>query len=310
MAVTLEGANFVLALLCAAAMGLAIQRGGTCTVAAVNELMYKRRPTQLLAMAEAALWVSGGLLLARQLGVTMALPQGHALTAWTFVGAVLLGLGAVVNGACVVGTIARLGSRQWAYAATPIGFYLGCVAVNKVFLMPAPQSSADASPLLIAPGWWLWAIVAWLAARCATGLWRHRTSLSSAWSPHAATASIGLCFVALLLLAGPWAYTDVLADLARGMAPELPKRLALCAALLAGALVGGWWRGQQGQRRMYATQVLRCAAGGALMASGSLLIPGSNDGLLLIGLPLLWPYALAALAVMAATVATVALALR
>jgi hypothetical protein len=169
--------------------------------------------------------------------------------------------------------------------------------------MPAPQPSADASPLLVAPGWVLWAIVVWLAARCAMGLWRHRTSLGSAWSPHVATASIDVCFVALLLLAGAWAFTDVLAGLARGMAPELPTRLALSAALLAGALVGGWWRGQLGRQRMNGTQVLRCAAGGALMASGSLLIPGSNDGLLLIGLPLLCPYAWAALAVMAATVA-------
>jgi len=27
-----------------------------------------------------------------------------------------------------------------------------------------------------------------------------------------------------------------------------------------------------------------------MMACGSLLIPGSNDGLILIGMPLLWPY--------------------
>jgi hypothetical protein len=37
--------------------------------------------------------------------------------------------------------------------------------------------------------------------------------------------------------------------------------------------------------------VARCFAGGVLMAWGSLLIPGSNDGLILIGMPLLRPYA-------------------
>jgi Sulphur transport len=299
------GATFVLALLCAAAMGLAIQRGGTCMVAAVHELVHERRPTRLLAMAEAALWVSAGLLLARQLGVTMALPQGHALTAWTVAGAVLLGLGAVVNGACVVGTVARLGRGQWAYAATPIGFYLGCVGVNTLFTMPAMPPAVEPSPLLGAPGWVACTIVALLVARGLAGLWRHRASLSNAWSPHAATAVIGVAFVALLLLSGAWAYTDVLADLARGATRDLPTRLAFDAALLAGALAGGWWRGRLGRRRVNASQVLQCAAGGALMAAGSLLIPGSNDALLLIGLPLLWTYAWVAAAVMAATLALV-----
>jgi toxin CptA len=38
------------------------------------------------------------------------------------------------------------------------------------------------------------------------------------------------------------------------------------------------------------------------MGCGSLLVPGGNDGLLLTGLPLLQPYALVALASMAAAI--------
>jgi Sulphur transport len=300
---TLEGAAFLLALMCAVAMGLAIHHGSTCTVAAVKELMHTRRPTRLLAMAEAALWVCGGLLIARQLGVTMTLPHGHALTAWTIAGAVLLGLGAVLNGACVVGTIARLGRGQWVYAATPIGFFAGCIVVPAVISLPTPAPSPDLSPVLAAPGWVAWALAALLGARAAHALWQRRRAMFSAWSPHAATASIGVAFIALLLLAGAWAYTDVLADAARGMTRELHARLALCAALLAGALLGGWMRGPTGHRRASAAWLLRCAAGGALMGAGSLLIPGSNDSLLLLGLPLLWPHAWLAVAVMATTVA-------
>jgi hypothetical protein len=73
--------------------------------------------------------------------------------------------------------------------------------------------------------------------------------------------------------------------------------------LLAGALAGGWSRGQLGRKRVRAAHVLRCAAGGALMASGSLLLPGSNDALLLLGLPLLWLNAWVAVALMGVTVA-------
>ena len=48
--------------------------------------------------------------------------------------------------------------------------------------------------------------------------------------------------------------------------------------------------------------MLRCFLGGMLMGWGSLLIPGSNDGLILVGLPLLWTYAWVAVLVMCVTI--------
>ena len=49
-------------------------------------------------------------------------------------------------------------------------------------------------------------------------------------------------------------------------------------------------------RRPAAGAVLRCFAGGALMAVGGLLVPGSNDGLVLLGMPNFHLYAWAAFA--------------
>jgi toxin CptA len=49
--------------------------------------------------------------------------------------------------------------------------------------------------------------------------------------------------------------------------------------------------------------LLQCFAGGLLMGWGSLLIPGGNDGLILLGLPLLWPYAWVAFGTMALSIA-------
>ena len=40
------------------------------------------------------------------------------------------------------------------------------------------------------------------------------------------------------------------------------------------------------------------------MGWGSLLIPGGNDGLILVGMPLAWPYAWLAFATMCVTIAT------
>src|SRR5580765_6445232 len=128
------------------------------------------------------------------------------------------------------------------------------------------------------------------------------------WSPHAATTVIGVTFVVLLLLVGGWAYTDVLAELARGMTASVGARTVLALALLAGAALGGWTAGLFRSTRLSPGRLLRCLAGGVLMGWGSLLIPGGNDGLILVGMPLGWPYACLAFATMFATIAAAQLA--
>ena len=297
-------AAWAAAALCAALMGFAIQRGATCVVAAVDEWTTQRRTTRLRALVEAALWVGGGLLAARAAGLLPHAPGGHALSGWTVAGAALLGVGAWVNRACVFGAIARLGTGEWAYVATPFGFYAGCASLPRLMGMPLP---AEASPVWRAPAAPLLAAFAAFAAwRLFTGLraWRRR---SLSWTPHAATTVIGLAFLAMLLLVGAWAYTDALADLAQGMTMGLAARLALFACLLGGALLGGWRAGRWSRALPPPSAWARCFAGGLLMGWGSGLIPGGNDGLILLGLPLGWPYAWVAFGVM---VAGVALAMR
>ena len=80
-------------------------------------------------------------------------------------------------------------------------------------------------------------------------------------------------------------------------------RMLLAAALLAGSLAGGWTAGQWRASLPSTTSALRCFAGGLLMGWGSLLIPGGNDGLVLLGMPLLWPYAWASVITMCAVIA-------
>ena len=125
----------------------------------------------------------------------------------------------------------------------------------------------------------------------------------------AATIGIGVTFVVTLLLAGRWAYTDVLADLASGMAASLAGPTLLLTALYIGALLGGRTAVRLRNVAPSAAQLARCFAGGMLMGWGSLLSPGSNDGLILIGIPLLRPYAWLAFAAMGVAIAA-ALALQ
>ena len=309
------GLAALLAALCAGVMGFAIQRGATCTVAAVDEWVSKRKARRLLAMAEASLWVAGGLALASAAGALHTVPAAYPLSGWVLLGSALLGLGAWVNRACVFGAIARLGSGEWAYAATPVGFYAGCLSVNALFSPPVPQPLAAASPVLqadaavallfIAFAAWrlLPALRAWAAQRRPQADAPARDLAQRLWSPHAATAVIGVTFVCILMLVGVWAYTDVLVQLAHGMSMTLALGVLCLAALYAGALLGGWTAGRWQHVPPSAGAIARCFGGGVLMAWGSLLIPGSNDGLILIGMPLLRPYAWVGIATMCATIA-------
>jgi len=136
----------------------------------------------------------------------------------------------------VFGAVARLGSGEWAYAATPLGFYVGCLSVMTAFARPAASTLAEPSPLFHRPGavgaifvaYALWRL------RPALSLWRRRSLIEGLreriWSPHAATIVIGVTFVITLLLAGRWAYTDVLADLARDGKRHSPPGTAGAAA--------------------------------------------------------------------------------
>jgi toxin CptA len=310
MEIVLGSLAFLVAALCAAAMGYAIQRGATCTVAAVDEVMTKRRCTRLVSMLEASLWVAGGLLIARALHVLPAVPAGHAVGVSTVVGGALLGLGAYVNRACVFGAVARFGSGEWAYLTTPLGFYLGCVGFVYAGVTP-PARLDTTSPILGAASWLAFAAGTLMLFRLMLALRKGgrpgvslgRVLAARVWSPHAATIVIGISFCIMLVLVGAWAYTDVLAELAHGMTRSTAARALLLAALLGGAALGGFTAGRFRHTRITARQLLRCVAGGVLMGWGSLLIPGGNDGLILVGLPLLWPFAWLAFLMMAVTIA-------
>ncbi len=300
-----------IALPLAATMGYAIQRGATCTVAAVDEVLSKRRARRLLALLEGAVWVLAGLLLGQALALMPPMPAGYAVSAWTVLGAALLGLGAAVNRACVFGAVARFGSGEWSYAATPIGFFLGCVLGQIPLAHSPPRPLSESALAFQAPATLAWLLGAWIAWRLLklfstrpdVASTPGRALLARVWQPHAATLVIAVTFFFMLYLVGPWAYTDVLSDWARGARGDTGGRTLLLLGLLGGASLGGWSAGRFRSTRIRGSDALRCLGGGALMGLGSVLIPGGNDGLILTGMPLLWPHAWVSFAVMCLTIA-------
>lgn len=311
MDTAIASAGFALALLCAVLMGYGVQRGATCAVSAMDEIVTYRRAGKLIAIVEAGLWVAGLLILLRVLGVTMAAPKGYTIGAWTILGGVLLGLGAWVNRACVFGTVARVGSGEWVYLLTPIGFVAGCFAAAPLVRAVAHAREPALSPVLAAADLLLLpfaVLVAWRLWQAAHAT-RRRALVSHIWSPHHATVVIGIAFVLMLLTVGTWAYTDALAEFAVGGMGATAWRLVLLGGLFLGSIVAGQAGGKAAPRPTLGGAA-RCLAGGMLLGAGGVLVPGSNDGLLLLGIPLLQPYAWVAFAAMIATIGAALLASR
>jgi hypothetical protein len=106
-------------------------------------------------------------------------------------------------------------------------------------------------------------------------------------------AVIGLGNGLLLVLARSWPYTSLLMQLARGGYDGLVRGATMAVIFVLGAVAGGMVRGfelQPGTTRDW----LPALAGGTVMGIGAVLVPGGNDVMLLVGVPLLLPNLLAA----------------
>lgn len=283
---------FLGALGAAGVMGFANQRGGTCTVAAIEEIVSTHRFGRLLALFETSLWVGGGLLLLNAANALPTKPRGYAAGLSTVAGGILFGLGAFVNRACLFGTVARLGSGEWAYAATPAGVFIGSLTTAGLQLATRLDKT---SPLLSASAWSaLGALVFFILRTVTHGVAIRRSNrhiLERIWSPHIATTVIGLAFLMAFVMAGDWDYADFLSDLAHGRTLGWMPKALLSMALVAGAIAGGWTAGRIKLVSPSPSSLVRHFAGGFLMGAGASVIPGGNTGIILLGMPMLWSYA-------------------
>lgn len=289
--------RLAIAFAAAGVMGFAIQRGGTCMVAAVSEVACERRVTRGLALAESALWVSGLLALAGLAGFMNGQHFSYTFGLAALFGGLLLGVGALANGACVFGTIARLGTGDWNYLLTPVGFFFGSLA-HAMLVLPSEQA---VSVMPDARGNWIvTALFApLLLARLArfAQVARRDGFAATLWNMHNSTLVIGAAFFVLALSAGPWTYPEALARAAHSGALPLALDIVLSVALLLGAVAGGWR--MQRLAGWNPSAALACFGGGALMGIGSAMIPGGNDNLTLVGIPMRQAYAWLAIAAMA-----------
>jgi uncharacterized membrane protein YedE/YeeE len=293
---------FGIALVLVFVMGVAIQRGNACMVVAFDDLIYRRSAVRLLTIVSTWLMVPGGLALLYLMSGFTPEVKLFPVTVWSAVGGMLLGIGAVVGGACTGGVVARIGSGEYVFLLTIVGFAAGCLLAQS--FGPAATIHAAAVPTRVPPQYPVAALVGLVIVLALNIRWllkaqheggRHggwRDFLRNAWDPRTATIIIATVTLALLQIYGrPWGYPELAGDASRRAVDGIAGGLVLFATLLAGAVVGGRTCTRAKLGGPLKGRAIRCFTGGVIMGIGFSLGPGSFSGLTFFGQPLLLPYA-------------------
>lgn len=319
MVSTLELFLPIIAMATAFLIGFAIRRGSICLVAATQDWVVAGKSMRIRAFAVAAA-ASGMLILpvAWFSPIENALVQTHAINGSLLLGAMGFGVGALINGGCAFGTLARLSGGQVAYAGTITASAGTALLVSDLAKPEVASEPIFFDPLPIG----IVAFLLFLFAARPVFQRRHHKSIARALvkrgaplRPLTAMLVIGALGGLLYALAGSWTHLGVIGQEARfysGISMDEPagKALAGGLSLIAGALFAAWHSGKFRWRWGDPKLWLRCVIGGGLMGASAAFIPGGNGALIVHGVPSGALHAWVAIAVIVATLAGAFLMMR
>jgi hypothetical protein len=272
-------------------LGFALNHGSICTVIATRELIVERNPARSIALVEAAVWAS---LVYAILRTTPTMEQGWLPVVYLVPAAILFSIGTYVNTACVFGSVGHFGNGEIDFGFVFLGigavFYLEYIFE----LLPAQPPISAFLPLGILP------IAVGLAAITALRIVASLRSQSNAWRLTLSIAALGITYTVLAVVAPSFSITASVGSLI-----SVPVAIsAISVSMIAGSLLSSRiLKGKFMVKWPTMKAVGRRTLGGMLMGLGALLIPGGNDTLLLIGLPMGAWQALLAYALFVATLA-------
>jgi hypothetical protein len=265
-------------------VGYLINQGGTCAVAASREVGRGQPPSLFLGFAAAA--GAAGMItfpLAGWLGPLGHLGSGGVLAPPLFWGALLVAIGAVLNDACLLGSLWRLGNGEVRLLFLPIGLALGFVLARDAMVSKSPLTlEAPAQPLPYL-GLFFFLLIASLILLVRGDRERMAGRLPLGLS----MTLLGFAGSFLFVARPGWTYADLVKLAVDSSMKPFALGYVLVPALMtiAGALVAAL-RAKTFQLAVpVPSHLVRTVAGGVAMAFGASLIPGGNDSLLLGAIP-------------------------
>jgi hypothetical protein len=295
-------------------VGYAIRRGSICAVAATRALIVDRRSTRFRAFGVAAAGSGAVIIPLHWLFPDDAtLSAGYPVTIEVLLAGAAFGIGARINNACALGTLAHLTGGNVVYGATILGMATGAILMTWVGIANNIAEPPRESPLEM-PTAGATIFVLALGAMFVTALYRRllrwlrnlRDPAPMRMGSYRAMLIVGVCGGLLYTLAGSWTYMSVLSQRASHLVdPTLASKgwpVALCAAIVTvGGVTAAWRYHEFNLRRPGLIAALRCLLGGSVMGASAAIIPGGNGTMLVHGLPSLAPHAIAAYGAMTVT---------
>lgn len=270
-------------------IGWSVGQASSCAVTAAKEIVHYRSARLLTGFI-----LAGGLAglislpVAWTLGMRAGLPPEAPLGLTLVIGATLLATGALVNDACLFGSLARISQGEVRFLAVPVGLFIGYAGAST--FAPAgqpltPNAFSTPSPAAIV-------LVSVSAFLVPLSLWllRKTPRPPDAWPLQWSMVLLGGAGSLLFVLTPGWTYSDGIRHAALAVTGHRQHEAMLSVVLaglatIAGAIAAGWWAGRFRLREPETGPVLRSIAGGALMAVGAWFVPGGNDNLLLWAVP-------------------------
>lgn len=295
-------------------MGYSINQAGTCAVAAAHEILEHRRPRLFVGLLAASATAALTTVPTLWVGIGMhSLAPALSVSASLAIGAAAFGAGALINDACLLGSLGRLGDGETRLLLVPFGLAAGYFLSERAGWLPELQlgesilgvPSFEALAALIGIAAVLIASLIFVSRRTITSAARHR------WPLSASMVVMGVTGGYLYGLFPSWTYADLVHRvLPLGRTLSENALLAVMATVL-GAIASGRRRRSWQFRRPTASGLARSTIGGILMGIGATAIPGGNDGLILAAIPALSPGgAVAYLAMMISIMAGLSIQIR
>ena len=293
-------------LLCVLAFGFgyAVNQGGACLVVAAHEL-HKRQPPRMFVGFLAASAAAG--LVAVPIAWTgildAILVPSTSINFLLLIGAITFGFGALINGTCLLGSLARLGNGEIRLLALPLGLAIGILAADHGrFGYDATWPSLISRPSVTG----LVTLLALLAVLVLALVFVSMKSVlrtRQGWSFGASMIGLGITGGLLYALSPAWTFVDLIQrGLPLRMTPAGEVALTAVISSIAGALTASFRQGNLRLQLPTANGILQSFVGGTLMGIGIALIPGGNDGLILAAVPTLSPGGIVAYLLMTITI--------
>ncbi len=288
-------------------MGYSVNQGGTCAVATAYEIIDHHRPRLFISLLAAS--AAAGLVAVPLVWFAV----GSAMLAGTIdvsgtvlLGAVVFGIGATINDACLLGSLGRLGEGELRLVVLPAGLAAGFFAADSTGI---DRTWYVHDSILSAPSTTGYVALAVFAATLGLALAlvsRDRIGRQPGqWSLGFSVLVVGATGGSLYAFAPAWTYADLVhRSLPLAMSLQNDVAAWTVTATIAGAVAAAHRRKRWRPRRVTVSDVAKTTIGGFLMGFGAVVIPGGNDGLILASMPALSIGGAVAYVVMLATIMT------